>query len=127
MSAATSPPGPRPTTHITPGSTPTPIRTLATPCRRSSPPSTGQPARRLRLCALACSPPSHAPLNTSGYSGTAPTSAAAGRRSRSAANRLVAEAVAPAFDVADRGRREVHRAAERAGVAVALEERASGG
>src|SRR5215212_9066567 len=33
-----------------------------------------------------------------------------------------AEAVAPALDIADRGRREVHRAAQRVGVAVALEE-----
>src|ERR1700722_486295 len=33
-----------------------------------------------------------------------------------------AEAVAPAPDMADRGRREVHRAAQRVGVAVALEE-----
>src|SRR5712664_4138701 len=33
-----------------------------------------------------------------------------------------AEAVAPALDMADRGRREVHRAAQRVGVAVALEE-----
>src|SRR5687768_9327019 len=33
-----------------------------------------------------------------------------------------AEAVAPALDMAGRGRREVHRAAQRVGVAVALEE-----
>src|SRR5260370_4673367 len=35
---------------------------------------------------------------------------------------LQLEAVAPALDVADRGRGEVHRAAQRVGVAVALEE-----
>src|SRR5260370_33337076 len=37
------------------------------------------------------------------------------------------EAVAPAPDVADRGRGEVHRAAQRVGVAVALEEAPAGG
>src|SRR5262245_40784048 len=43
------------------------------------------------------------------------------------ADGFAAEAVAPALDVPDRGRGEVHRAAQGAGVAVALEKGAAGG
>src|SRR5579863_5560023 len=45
---------------------------------------------------------------------------------RSVLHIIEAETVAPALDVADRGRREVHRAAQRVGVAVALEKAPAG-
>src|SRR6516165_11649157 len=45
---------------------------------------------------------------------------------RLVAERLAAETITPAFNMANRGRRKVHRAAQRAGVAVALEECSSG-
>src|SRR5271169_1389417 len=126
MSAATSPGGPRPTTPTAPGSTPMPIQALAKPCRRSSLPPIGPPMQRRRSRAPACWPPSPAPRNMSGCFGTAPINAAPGLPPASAADRLVAEAVAPALDVADRRRREVHRAAQGRRVAIALEEAAPG-
>src|SRR3954466_1658358 len=43
-------------------------------------------------------------------------------RLRSVFDEFEPEAVAPALDMADRGRREMHRAAQRIGVAVALKE-----
>src|SRR3954447_4311345 len=49
-------------------------------------------------------------------------SASASRQLPSVLHVLEPEAVSPALDVAYRGRREMHRAAERIGVAVALEE-----